>query len=134
MDEKKRAYQREWKKNNRDKVNFYKRRRRRRPEVKEQIREYYRRWYKEHGRGRAKNYIELSIKWQKNNPEKCSSKNKLQYAIKVGKISRPDKCDVCKIECKPHGHHIDYDKALAVVWLCGSCHKRVHTGDLKLGT
>lgn len=61
--------------------------------------------------------------WHKN---RCHGR--LTYAIRTGKIKRPVRCSVCKIKCKPQGHHEDYDKPLVVVWLCAKCHKTKHQG------
>ena len=47
-------------------------------------------------------------------------KNKARTCSK--KLLRPDKCEQCGKECKPHGHHPDYSKPKEVVWLCVSCH------------
>ncbi len=51
------------------------------------------------------------------------------YAVKLGFLNRPNKCEKCEKNCKPHGHHIDYSKPLDVVWLCHSCHKLEHAND-----
>lgn len=47
-------------------------------------------------------------------------------AIKVGSIKRPDRCAACHRASMVHGHHHDYRKATDVVWLCNSCHRRLH--------
>jgi len=47
-------------------------------------------------------------------------------ARKTKKQIRPNKCSRCNVECKPHGHHTDYDKPLEVIWLCPKCHKEEH--------
>lgn len=52
--------------------------------------------------------------------------NMINYALSSGKISRPDTCSCCNIECVPHGHHNDYTKPLEVVWLCVGCHTAFH--------
>jgi len=78
--------------------------------------------------------------WQKRNPEKVraavrawNAKNRdkrraqgrLQYAVKTGKLVRPDGCEQCGKRCKPHGHHPDHSLPLVVQWLCASCHRRI---------
>jgi len=50
----------------------------------------------------------------------------LRNAVKKKQVVRPDKCSICGITCKPHGHHTDYDKPLEVVWACRPCHRQIH--------
>jgi hypothetical protein len=68
----------------------------------------------------------VSLEWRKNNPEKCRAYDKVHYAIKTGKLIRPDFCSSCGSECKPQGHHEDHSKPLIVVWLCVTCHRNEH--------
>jgi hypothetical protein len=76
----------------------------------------------------------------------------LAAAVEAGIVIRPDRCTGCddtesEIRARPHalglgddeiptsvvsGHHTDYRRPLDVVWLCGSCHGRVH-GAMKAG-
>ena len=68
-------------------------------------------------------------KWYLNNKEKRSASDKVQYAVSIGKLIKPDHCEVCM---KPtpsrilYGHHEDYSKPLIVVWLCRLCHYNKH--------
>lgn len=40
---------------------------------------------------------------------------------------RPSNCSKCgKPHPKVHGHHSDYSKPLDVIWLCPSCHMKLH--------
>ena len=48
------------------------------------------------------------------------------YAIRCGKLIRPDTCSECGKKSKPEAHHDDYSKPLEVRWLCRSCHCRFH--------
>ncbi len=50
----------------------------------------------------------------------------INYAIRTGKITRPNICEKCGCTCVPRGHHPDYRKPLYVQWLCRSCHSRLH--------
>lgn len=50
----------------------------------------------------------------------------LEYSLKKGYMTRPDKCSKCLKECKPEGHHDDYTKPLEVRWLCNVCHRHEH--------
>ena len=60
-------------------------------------------------------------------PKKYLARHKLKYAIKTGKIKRPNRCSDCNKKCKPEGHHPDYNKPLEVIWMCSQCHKNRHS-------
>ena len=47
-------------------------------------------------------------------------------AIRDGKLIRPNECSQCDAACKPEAHHPDYSRPLDVIWLCRSCHCRLH--------
>ncbi len=64
--------------------------------------------------------------WRQRNPEKYRAQNAVGNALRDGKLVRPEKCEDCGIECKPHGHHEDYSKPLAVNWVCKPCHDKRH--------
>lgn len=49
-----------------------------------------------------------------------------RLAIRTGELVRPANCSECGTDCKPHGHHEDYEKPLEVVWLCKPCHTNRH--------
>lgn len=40
--------------------------------------------------------------------------------------ARQNKCAICSNECKSEAHHLDYSKRNEVVFLCHSCHQKVH--------
>lgn len=74
--------------------------------------------------------------WRKEYRNRTSVKYKdkardiLENAVLGEKIRRPNKCEICDIECKPEGHHFDYSKPLFVQWVCNKCHNKLH-GKLK---
>jgi ribosomal protein L37AE/L43A len=94
--------------------------------------EKYQRWYLKHKRKRTRKDLDYILKWQKENKIKYSAEARLKYAVKVNKIKKPDICSICKLKKRIYGHHTDYTKIYEVIWVCGSCHKRLHTGSLKL--
>jgi hypothetical protein len=54
-----------------------------------------------------------------------SAWNALYYALRIGKISKPDTCSVCSEQVggdKIQSHHEDYTKPLDVIWCCQDCH------------
>lgn len=79
------------------------------PELKKRKRLYYAKWAKTEN---AKKY---------NKSRKC-----VYRALKKGIIIKPLKCTLCFKEVKLEAHHHDYDKPLEVVWLCKTCHGKVH--------
>lgn len=61
--------------------------------------------------------------FRKAHPEVDRAGNNLRYAVKTGKIVRPDGCEECHRPCKPEGAHFNYAEPLRVRWLCRSCHR-----------
>ena len=58
--------------------------------------------------------------------EKMVAHNKVNEALRTGKLERPTECSICHIKCIPQGHHSDYSKPLDVIWVCSSCHSKIH--------
>lgn len=56
----------------------------------------------------------------------------VMYAVRLGLLKRPEKCELCDGTIRIEGHHEDYSKPLEVKWLCKVCHQNVHKGNLKL--
>lgn len=57
---------------------------------------------------------------------KISAWNKLNYALRVGKIIKPEKCSICGCyKEKIQAHHRDYSEPLEVVWCCQTCHSEL---------
>lgn len=51
----------------------------------------------------------------------------VQDALKSGQLVKPKNCSKCGVYNKYiDGHHDDYSKKLDVVWLCRSCHQKIH--------
>ena len=92
----------------------------------EQRSQYYKDWYQKNGRIRSDISIEAILEWQRNNPEKVKIQQQLNSAIKKGEIARSTACSRCKKKGKMQAHHTDYEHYLNFIWLCASCHKRIH--------
>lgn len=81
--------------------------------------------YKEYDRKRGNRWKDgYESEWRKLNPEKYKAHVIAHNAIRDGKLKR-EPCFMCGDE-KVHGHHVDYSKPLDVIWLCPTCHKRIH--------
>ena len=88
--------------------------------------DYYRRWYKTNGRKRAADYADVILLWKKEHPESCDASYKVSQAIKKGLLEKPSRCVVCGRDGRVGGHHKDYDLPYDVMWVCASCHKKIH--------
>lgn len=73
-------------------------------------------------------HAELARAYRARNREKTLAQNKLNYAVRTGKIERQP-CEVCSATDKVHAHHHDYGKPFDVRWLCFKCHKATHPVD-----
>jgi len=76
-----------------------------------------------HGKNTAYEAVKNSIA---KHPEKQSARKKVYYALKVGKLIKPEVCQVCSSPKELFGHHTDYTKPLEVEWICRECHTQQH--------
>jgi hypothetical protein len=79
---------------------------------------------------RQEKILEYDTKYKGTHKKECFAHHQLETYVKNGTIKRPSWCQLCGKECKPHGHHTDYDKPLEVIWLCHSCHRDLHNGRI----
>lgn len=61
-------------------------------------------------------------------PDQMRAREAVAYALRTGKMERPDECERCGSP-DPHGHHPDYSEPLEVEWLCVQCHAEEHAGE-----
>lgn len=54
------------------------------------------------------------------------AREKVNYAVRTGAMSRPNSCSSCGKIRKIQAHHEDYNKPLVVIWLCSPCHSKAH--------
>lgn len=54
------------------------------------------------------------------------ARNKIQKALKSGKLIRPKYCSSCRSEVFVEAHHKDYSKPFEIDWLCKQCHENIH--------
>lgn len=99
---------------------------RKNPNYRKKQADYYRNWYKKNGRNRAIDYLEATNEWRINHPLAISAHRKVYVAILKGEIIKSKKCNICFRKTKLVGHHNDYSKPLEIMWLCSSCHKKIH--------
>jgi ribosomal protein S27AE len=59
------------------------------------------------------------------NPQQAQAWNKLDRAVRSGRITRPDVCSQCSRGGRIEAHHDDYSQPLEVRWLCSRCHSSV---------
>jgi hypothetical protein len=100
--------------------------RRSRPEAREKINVLIKKWQE----ANPERVRENNRRWKRANRDTENARSLVAKAIRRGKIMRPNRCEKCKKECTPDGHHLDYSKPLEVQWLCKICHMKGH-GKLK---
>ncbi len=57
---------------------------------------------------------------------------RVAYAVKTGRLVKPDRCEECGVSEKITAAHRDYSEPLAVRWLCYSCHTAWDHAEPKL--
>lgn len=77
--------------------------------------------YRKTYRGKL-NTRKATAKSQRKYPIHQNARNMLNYYLRVGKIKKPNKCELCKRAGFVEAHHPDYRHPLDVVWVCEKCH------------
>ena len=76
--------------------------------------------------GISKDFMHYKRIQEERYPERCAARRAVGNAIRRGHLVRQP-CEHCGIT-PTVGHHPDYSKPLDVIWLCRSCHRKVHGG------
>jgi hypothetical protein len=87
--------------------------------------DYYRAYDRKRNReGRAHSTAHL--------PSKKAARGKVAHALAYGSVAR-EACYFCDKTDGLHAHHEDYAHPLDVVWLCSTCHGKLHAirGDFR---
>jgi hypothetical protein len=136
-----REYARAWRKRNPEKT------RASRINYRTKHSERYRQQQKTSREQHAASERERQNKWRKMNPDKVHQQNKRyarrhpehrisQYvacnAVVAGILVKPSRCTQCrKLTNDLEKHHPDYNKPLAVMWLCYPCHLKKHGAKVR---
>lgn len=71
------------------------------------------------------------VNHRKKYPERRRAHVKLQQAVRLGVLKKPNCCVVDSSDCSDRleAHHEDYSKPLQVIWLCSVHHNWVHNQE-----
>lgn len=58
--------------------------------------------------------------------QKSKARDALNAAIRKKRIINPKQCSLCDSKKTIQAHHEDYSKPLEVIWVCATCHARIH--------
>ena len=75
---------------------------------------------------RKKSRRKASLLWRKKNSLQHKAGQAFRNYLRDKHIERPVDCSLCGTKGKIEGHHEDYTKPLAVIWLCPKCHGTAH--------
>ena len=93
------------------------------PAKYERLKETSRAWKAQH----LAEHARLAREYRRRHPEKIVAQNRLNYAVRIGKVVRQP-CEMCGTPDRVHAHHVSYEPKdwLNVRWLCFRCHKLAH--------
>lgn len=81
--------------------------------------------YRATGRGKKAIY-KAQLRTRTKAPHKHNARVAVYEAVKKGGITKATACEICNVNGRIEGHHMDYTKPLEVIWLCTSCHANYH--------
>ena len=65
--------------------------------------------------------------WRSRNKDKTTAHRIISDSVKSGVMKKPVTCERCGSKSDHiHAHHYDYSKPLSVIWMCRSCHSKLH--------
>jgi hypothetical protein len=71
-------------------------------------------------------------RWAEKNPLAKKAHIAVNNAARDGRLQKSP-CALCGSEKNIQGHHKNYDRPLDVIWLCTTCHHRIHATFPELG-
>lgn len=110
---------------NREKIRKLANEKNRTPERRKKSNERIKKWNKKNP-DKRRNIVN---RYNKKNPEKKIARQSVMWAIKLGFMKKPSKCEICKKEIQVEAHHKNYNKPLEVNWFCRLCHMKLHHKD-----
>lgn len=60
--------------------------------------------------------------------ERVRANGLVNMRVRRGTMAKPARCSWCQRKTRLDSHHEDYAKPAEVLWLCRSCHSRIHHG------
>lgn len=60
---------------------------------------------------------------------RVQARKKVANALRLGHLTKPAACEHCRRTVRSsrlHAHHDDYERPLAITWLCRQCHTNLH--------
>lgn len=128
----------EWKRDHREQINARDRERRATDsDYRERVKLIHRQWGRRHAAHKQEyerrrrtacpeEYQSRNMRYADLHPEMmrdlAAVRQRVYYAIKTGKLHRPDTCERCGRQGGLQAAHHDYSRPLDVAWLCRSCH------------
>jgi hypothetical protein len=87
-----------------------------------------------HGKPMSGGSCRAHTRWGPEQKAQALARQAVDRAVRDGRLVVPDTCELCGSRPGPgawrtanvYAHHEDYARPLDVIWLCGSCHHRVH--------
>ena len=65
------------------------------------------------------------VEYHKRNPSIRWAYNQLSYAVKMGRITKPEECSKCGSDDRIQAHYNNYAEPSDVTWLCLDCHVKL---------
>jgi len=59
--------------------------------------------------------------------EKGKAREAVRNAVRYGKMQKSNTCEMCGKQGTTQAHHEDYSKPLDVIWVCTTCHGKIHS-------
>jgi hypothetical protein len=70
-----------------------------------------------------------SLEYRKQHKKAYAAADKVQKAVKAGRLVKPSICSFCGSSRNLRAHHSDYDKPLDILWICENCHRILHNKE-----
>jgi hypothetical protein len=70
----------------------------------------------------------IRLNWYYNNKNKAKCHSRIAYQLLKKLIIKPIYCQICDKIKELFSHHLDYNQPYLIIWICKSCHNKIHLG------